>query len=385
MNKTVRYLLYAFAFATVLAMSATTIVLSLLILVFIKDLIRKNVRGGDFKKDSLWYAAIFCWKAFTRTLATSVRDIPKIKGVWDRLPYVVIGFYEIPRETVLRIFHILFSANAAIVVYALCQKYLGLPALYKPLFYEGGNRMCGYFGHPNQYAGCISIILIMNICLAVYRDKRLFSYTPFLIAGVVLAGSRSYFLGIFVCFVVLLAMSRSFKTILKYSLIAALVAAVIVITAPWISQRVMAGFSLEKNVYRLNIWKISWDIFLEHPLVGVGSGMLPGLLEPYKEKGLIDFTSHAHNTYLHELAEDGIPGFLLVTGALIYFFVKYFKVYRKAADPLAKAFSLGASLSLLNLLAAGFFEYNFGAAIVALNINFLMGVLEGYRLNVEKT
>jgi hypothetical protein len=29
---------------------------------------------------------------------------------------------------------------------------------------------------------------------------------------------------------------------------------------------------------------------------------------------------------------------------------------------------------------AGMFEHNFGAAIVAMNINFLMGVLEGYRL-----
>jgi hypothetical protein len=29
---------------------------------------------------------------------------------------------------------------------------------------------------------------------------------------------------------------------------------------------------------------------------------------------------------------------------------------------------------------AGIFENNFGAAIVALNVNYLMGVLEGYRL-----
>jgi O-antigen ligase len=108
--------------------------------------------------------------------------------------------------------------------------------------------------------------------------------------------------------------------------------------------------------------------------------MLPSYLEPYKEKGLIDFTSHAHNMYIHELAEDGLPGFILVIGTQIYFCIKYFRVHNSASEPLLKAISLGVALSLLNILVAGIFEYNFGAAIVALNINFLMGMLEGYRL-----
>jgi O-antigen ligase len=380
MNKPAIYLLYAFAVATVLAMSATTIVLALLIIVLARDFIGKTVNKGDFKKDSLLYVALFSWKAFTRALATSAREIPQIKGVWDRVPYVVIGFYKIHREAVITICHILFIANSLIILYALGQHFLGIPAIYKPLFYLDSGRISGYFGHPNQYGGCISIILIMNICLALYQNKRFFYYLPFLLTGLVFSGSRSYFLGVFVCFLVLLALSRSFKTILKSSIVAALVVAVIMITVPLFSQRMSAIFSLEKNSYRLNNWKISWNIFLQHPLVGVGSGMLPSYLEPYKEKGLIDFTSHAHNMYIHELAEDGVPGFILVIGTQIYFCIKYFRVHDSASEPLLKAISLGVALSLLNMLVAGIFEYNFGAAIVALNINFLMGVVEGYRM-----
>jgi O-antigen ligase len=380
MNKPAIYLLYAFAVATVLAMSATTIVLALLIIVLARDFIGKTVNKGDFKKDSLLYVALFSWKAFTRALATSAREIPQIKGVWDRVPYVVIGFYKIHREAVITICHILFIANSLIILYALGQHFLGIPAIYKPLFYLDSGRISGYFGHPNQYGGCISIILIMNICLALYQNKRFFYYLPFLLTGLVFSGSRSYFLGVFVCFLVLLALSRSFKTILKSSIVAALVVAVIMITVPLFSQRMSAIFSLEKNSYRLNNWKISWNIFLQHPLIGVGSGMLPSYLEPYKEKGLIDFTSHAQNMYIHELAEDGVPGFILVIGTQIYFCIKYFRVHDSASEPLLKAISLGVALSLLNMLVAGIFEYNFGAAIVALNINFLMGVVEGYRM-----
>jgi len=385
MNKAVLYLLYAFAVATVLAMSATTIVLALLLIIFIKDLYQKTISKEDFKKDSLLYAALFSWNAFTRALATSIREIPQIKGVWDRVPYIVIGFYKIHRDRLLRIFHILFMANAVIIVYALGQHFLGVPASCKPLFYEDTGRMCGYFGHPNQYGGCISMVFIVNLCIALYQDKRFFYYTPFLIAGVVAAGSRSYFLGIFVCFMALLALSRSVKKVLLYSVISGLVVVLIAITVPWFSQRIEDSFSLKKNTYRLNNWKISWGIFLEHPLVGVGSGMLPRYLEPYKEKGLIDFPQHAHNMYIHELAEGGVPGFILVIGTQLYFFIKYVKVHKSASDPLLKAVSLGVALSLLNLLVAGIFEHNFGAAIVAMNINFLMGVLEGYRLTEPVT
>ena len=103
--------MYAFAVATVLAMSASSIVLALLLLLLFKDLFQKTATMDEFKKDSLLYVALFAWKAFTRALATSVRDIPKIKGVWDRVPYIVIGFYKINRKHVLRILHVLFMAN----------------------------------------------------------------------------------------------------------------------------------------------------------------------------------------------------------------------------------------------------------------------------------
>ena len=373
--------MYAFAVATVLAMSASTIVLALLLLLFFKDLFQKTILMKDFKKDSLLYVALFSWKAFTRALATSIRDIPNIKGVWDRVPYIVIGFYQIHKETVIKIFHILFIANTVIILYALGQHFFGIPAIYKPLFFdEDSSRLSGYFGHPNQYGGCISIIFIMNICLALYQDKRFFSYSPILLVGLIFSSSRSYFLGVFICIVVLLVLTRSFKTILKYSVILVLIIAVIALTVPWFSQRIEDSFSLEKNMYRFNFWIISWNVFLEHPIAGVGSGMLPGYLEPFKEKGLIDNTAHAHNLYLHELAENGIPGFILVIGTHIYFLVKYFKLHRRTSEPLLKAFSLGVALAFVNLLVAGIFENNFGAAIVAMNINFLMGVLEGYRL-----
>ena len=94
MNKTVPYLLYAFAVATVLPMSATSIALALLLIVFLRDFFQKTISMADFKKDSLLYVALFAWKAFTRALATSIRDIPKIKECLLRLSQLVTEFEE---------------------------------------------------------------------------------------------------------------------------------------------------------------------------------------------------------------------------------------------------------------------------------------------------
>ncbi len=379
MNKTVLYLLYAFAVSTVLAMSASTIVLGLLIIVLARDLYQHTVSKEDFKKDSLFYVALFSWKAFTRALATSIAEIPKIKGVWDRIPYLVIGFYRIHRGAVIRIFHILFMVNTIIVLYALGQKYFDIPFIYKPLFYDA-QRISGYTGHPNQYAGCISIIFIMNLCIARYHDQKFYYYIPILLVGVMFAGARSYFLGIMVSFIVLLFLLGSRRKILKYAAIAIILVALIMLILPSsFTQRIADSFSLEKNVYRLNFWKISWNAFLEHPVTGIGSGMLQDYLEPYREKGIIDNSAHAHSLYIHELAENGIPGFILVIGVHFYFLIKYWRVFEQTADSLLKALSLGIALSFVNILVAGIFEHNFGAAIVAMNINFIMGVLEGYR------
>jgi len=67
---------------------------------------------------------------------------------------------------------------------------------------------------------------------------------------------------------------------------------------------------------RMDLWKQSLQIFLEHPLLGIGSGALaaPDQLGAF-----------AHNTFISILTELGIIGFLLFLGILVSAFYQVVK------------------------------------------------------------
>ncbi len=380
MKKPVLVLLYAFAVATVLPMAATTIVLGLLAAVAATDVARRAIRAADLKTDSLLYAVQYGWEAVTRALASSLREVVEIRGVWDRVPYLAVGCYRIERRTLLGVLHVLFAANAAIVVYALGQALLGWPVVFQPFFTRGTARLQGFFVHPNRVGGCVSMVLLVDVALTIYYDRRFAWYMPPLIAGLVLAGARSYVLAVLVCFAVIVALARSLAAASRYVAIAALTAVLAVVAVPWFGPRMLEGLEPSHNLYRLNFWRIAWATFLDHPVAGVGSGLLTTVLQPFAESGVVDNAAHAHSVYLQQLAENGAVGLVLALGVSGYFAVKYFRVFRDASDPLVAALGLGVALAWVDLLTAGFFEDNLELAIVAMNLNFLMGLVEGHRL-----
>lgn len=82
------------------------------------------------------------------------------------------------------------------------------------------------------------------------------------------------------------------------------------------------------NVERFLIWHSACNMFLDHPLTGVGMGefdrfyqsqyILPGVIEPY--------LVHPHNSLLNFLSENGLPGgvgFLSLFVAVLYFGLRF--------------------------------------------------------------
>ena len=62
---------------------------------------------------------------------------------------------------------------------------------------------------------------------------------------------------------------------------------------------------------RLPIWQSSIDVFLQHPLIGIGAGAFGTSIEPVFGAYIV-----AHNAFLSILIELGVVGFLLFAGAL---------------------------------------------------------------------
>lgn len=79
-------------------------------------------------------------------------------------------------------------------------------------------------------------------------------------------------------------------------------------------------FGETSNSQRIEIWKASLESIKEKPLLGVGIGNFPVVLE--QRVFLARAGSSAHNIYLHIASEIGIPALLLVIGFLWMVFKK---------------------------------------------------------------
>ncbi len=226
-------------------------------------------------------------------------------------------------------------------------------------------RAYGTFGQPNPYAGYLEMVGLWLLPLALwsgrgalivfqrYRAQRwrgmaetvdtrrklalltlLFAWlavgavTSFV--GILLSFSRGGWVGTLAGLAVLLLFAP--KPVRRLGLVAALTGALFLLAGGWqqlpqpLQERAMQLVTQARPfdvrdvqltdanwavVERMVHWQAAWGMFLDHPLTGVGAGNFGVAFPEYSPHPLFRVArGHAHNYYLHVLAELGIPGFL---------------------------------------------------------------------------
>jgi putative inorganic carbon (hco3(-)) transporter len=141
------------------------------------------------------------------------------------------------------------------------------------------------------------------------------------------------------------------------------------------------------NLERINRWQSALRMFEDRPVFGYGPGTYQFEYAPYqraKEKTLISTNAgdkgNAHSEYIGPLAEQGLPGMLLVFLLVGTFIVIAMRVYRRSADREVRMLSLSLMLALLTYFMHGTMNnfldtdkasvpvWGFMAAIAALDI-----------------
>lgn len=93
---------------------------------------------------------------------------------------------------------------------------------------------------------------------------------------------------------------------------------------------------------RYALWKAGFQMWLDHPIAGVGIGMFPSQLKFYPNPQYSFYFSHglvAHNMYVSMLAETGIVGaflFLVLLISAFANFIKAHKIHDKAINGLQR-------------------------------------------------
>lgn len=114
------------------------------------------------------------------------------------------------------------------------------------------------------------------------------------------------------------------------------------------------------NLERINRWNSAIRMFKERPLVGWGPGTYQFVYAPFQEsknKTIISTNSgdmgNAHSEYIGALAEQGVPGSLIVVSLVVVFMYCGLMTYRKAQNKESKILVLAATLALLGYFVHG--------------------------------
>ncbi len=111
---------------------------------------------------------------------------------------------------------------------------------------------------------------------------------------------------------------------------------------------------------RFEMWRASWNMFLENPVLGVGVGSYENNAKKLSEQGKVNRIAaefyHPHNQYVSALATRGFVGLALLCTLLGSVFYFYWMVYRNAASSFVRMLAVsGLSITLI-YITAGIFD-----------------------------
>lgn len=278
------------------------------------------------------------------------------------------------------------SAVISLLPYAL-PPFTTSPLLwFHPSFFYG--RVYGTFGNPNYFAAFIITVLpflAVHICakkrwIAIFGALSLI----FVLVTLFLTGARSAWIASTIGFL----LWGIFRVVKKQgaAMLAVTLAIIFLAGGAIIFERASPNISLERLSIRsenltsvktrFTLWKAGFQVFLAHPLTGVGQDALKNNIEPYLPEHLkaneVFFIDRTHSEFIDILATRGIFAFLGYAGFFLVLFVKGARfLLGSAVTDLRFA---AAFFSLLSLML--FQSVNFST----ITSNILLAFLGGYLL-----
>ena len=239
------------------------------------------------------------------------------------------------------------SAAVGIVEYAM----LGWNSL--------ANRPKGTLGHYMTYSGLLMQVIGVALARVLFGDRdRLWALLvmPALTVAVVFSFGRSAAAGSCLAIATLLALKD-----LRLVAIVPIIGALFFLASPdAVSQRMKSAFDPNDPTRRDRVAMLRSGLHMirDSPVVGVGPTMVPKVYDHYREPDAVEaMNPHLHNVPMQIAAERGLPAlgiWLWFIGVLTWDLIRSFRTVRH------RMLAATALAAVVSMLAAGFFEYNFG-------------------------
>ena len=262
--------------------------------------------------------------------------------------------------------------------------------VYSPL---SGFEFHGFFEAHNSTGAIYGLASCIALALLVFAPRlRIFSAPTFWFAatflGVMLSKSRTAYVSFALTAAILLVRARNFRRVISLALFLIMPVVLFTFVQPEVSQRAEAVTSTDDPnvVERLIYFVRAKDDFLASPLVGIGFGRfndeylgfsgIENVAYVATDGEVVNESTHAHNSYLHFLAEGGLIGFTLMMGIWISAF-RWARRMQSGFEPnsFPFAFAVGVQTCILFEFGISFTEHSMGTAITSLTVFTLFGLL----------
>jgi O-antigen ligase len=262
----------------------------------------------------------------------------------------------------------------------------------------------GFFRAHNAAGAIYAIAALLSFSLlARGKNPSLLSWPAFWFAtntiGLVLTQSRTAYVAFLATLLIMFFRQREFlKTSLKYACLILLPLLCFLLIQPTVTHRAEKVSDLEDPniVTRFVYYQRAINDFVQSPVVGAGFGRFNDQLKIYSDVpyvlhfatggSSVSDDSHAHNSYLHFLAEGGIVGLALMLGVWVSTFrwvARQKEIF--AQGSFGHCFALGIQASIVLELIMSFTEHMMGTAVSSLTIFTLVGLfvnLVGWKYRV---
>lgn len=254
-------------------------------------------------------------------------------------------------------------------------------------FAFGLARAEGFTHHPISFGDMALALGLMAFCAASHYRRTRFALLPLAALGScllasLLSGSRGGWVALlFVIFPLVRYRRAISRRLVLYGALLALVllAGAIAVPATGVAARLAQGHEEIARYFalgdvttsigiRLELWKASWLMFIDHPLLGVGRDQFAQALQDLAAQGRIhrgpalEYGS-SHNDALYFLATGGLLDFacllLIYLGPLLYFLSVLERPAPDGTQPCPKPVAVAGLLLVLSFIAFGLTDVMF--------------------------
>jgi O-antigen ligase len=247
---------------------------------------------------------------------------------------------------------VIMSVGAATAAYGIFQ--------YGLLHYDQMNqRPQGTLGHYMTYSGLLMLVIGTALAKLLFDQRdRIWPalVMPALLLAVALTSTRMAWVGVCAAAAVLLLI-KDFRLLAVLPIVGAITFAA---AGPTITHRLMSMFDAKDPTRRDRVAMLleGQHMVRDHPWFGVGPNMVEEVYAQYRVPEAVEkINPHLHNVPMQIAAERGLPALVIWLGFLVVLSRGLFDRFR---HPRLRSLVTAAIASVVGMLAAGLFEYNFG-------------------------